>query len=75
MEFIHKKKAEKARTKQLQDQVSPSLQSSQYDDNIFHLLKYCERISSSTGLTYALEISRSADNLLKFSFSRPRPVV
>ena len=57
MEFIHKKKAEKARTKQLQDQVSPSLQSSQYDDNIFHLLKYCERISSSTGLTYALEIS------------------
>ena len=59
MEFIHKKKAEKARSKMLADQVnfidhitSTDLKLIVYDDNLI-FLKYCERISSSTGLTGA----------------------
>ena len=59
MEFIHKKKAEKARTKQLADQVK-SIVPIPLDMMItFYLLKHCERISSSTGL-----IRRTDDKVL-----------
>ena len=58
MEFIHKKKAEKARSKMLADQVNfihhiTSTCLEFIDDDNLIFLKYCERISSSTGLTGA----------------------
>ena len=58
MEFIHKKKAEKARSKMLADQVNfihhiTSTCLKFIDDDNLIFLKYCERISSSTGLTGA----------------------
>ena len=59
MEFIHKKKAEKARTKQLADQVKPIVPIPLDMMITFYLLKHCERISSSTGL-----IKRTDDKVL-----------
>ena len=54
MEFIHKKKAEKARSKMLADQVNfIIIKLKIIDDANLIFLKYCERISSSTGLTGA----------------------
>ena len=57
MEFIHKKKAEKARSKQLSDQVNTIVTIAAYMMIIFYLLKYCERISSSTGLNVVQNMS------------------
>ena len=51
MEFIHKKKAEKARSKMLSDQVN-KLDKSVHghdDDTNSIFLKYCERIQAQQG--------------------------
>ena len=58
MEFIHKKKAEKARTKMLADQVKTKSFKKKFMMIFIQFLKYCESISSSTGLTiYNFNIS------------------
>lgn len=51
MEFIHKKKAEKARSKMLSDQVySDNNQARGHNDDTNSLfLKYCERIQAQQG--------------------------
>ena len=51
MEFIHKKKAEKARSKMLSDQVNKldNLVHGHDDDTNSIFLKYCERIQAQQG--------------------------
>ena len=51
MEFIHKKKAEKARSKMLSDQVNKldKLVHGHDDDTNSIFLKYCERIQAQQG--------------------------